>query len=178
MADPAHRLAALAQAPAEVAPRVERPGRDMDRARGRDKARLRAGQVDTPAHTLGAADRARMADRADRADRATEVWRRRLRHLEPLRYRADMDHTVTGQEAALMPEQPAVTAALIVPTAVEERPVPLAAWVASAKSPAPLEPDCPAVQNGGSVAPRRPDNLDHPDAWWSRNAGRLFHPRR
>jgi len=63
-------------------------------------------------------------------------------------------------------------------TAVEERLVPLAAWLASAQSPAPLEPDCPAVQKGGSVVPRRPDTLDHPGAWRSRNAGRLFHPRR
>jgi hypothetical protein len=65
--------------------------------------------------------------------------------------------------------------ALVVPVvlmAVEEQPVPLAAWLA------PLEPDCPAVQNGGSVAPRRPDTVDHPDAWRSRNAGRFVHPRR
>ena len=67
---------------------------------------------------------------------------------------------------------------LVASMAVAERPVPLVARLASAESPAPLEPDCSAVQKGGSVAPRRPDNLDHPDAWWSRNAGRLFHPRR
>jgi len=66
-------------------------------------------------------------------------------------------------------------------SAVEERPVllaPLVARLASEQAVAPLEPDCPAVQKGGSVVPRRPDTLDHPGAWRSRNAGRLFHPRR
>jgi len=148
----------------------------MDRAPERDKARLQAGQVDTPVHTLGVVDRARKADRADRdrVDRATEVWG----HLTPLPYMADTGHTVSGQEATLMPEQMAAPTALVVLTAVEEQPVSPTEWLVSATLPAALEPDCPAVQNGGSVAPRRPDNLDHPDAWWSRNAGRLFHPRR
>jgi hypothetical protein len=77
-----------------------------------------------------------------------------------------------------MPEQMVAPTALVVLTAVVERPVPLAVWLASETLPAALEPDCPAVQNGGSVAPRIPDKLDHPDAWRSRNAGRLFHPRR
>src|SRR5690242_14201515 len=87
MADPARRLAALAQPPEVVAPRVERPDKGMDRALERDTARLPAEQADAPVHTLGVADRAHMAGRADTA---TEVWRRHLRHLTPLRYTADM----------------------------------------------------------------------------------------
>ena len=114
MAGPARRLAALAQAHAEVAPQVERPDRDMDRAPERDKARLRAGQADTPVHTPGV---------AGRLDKATAAWR----HLALLRYMADTGRTMSGwREAVLMPEQPVVTTALIVSTAVEERPVPLA----------------------------------------------------
>ena len=75
----------------------------MDRAPERDTVRLPAEQADTPVHTLGVADRARMADTADKADTATEVWR--WRHLTSLRYMADMDHTVSGQrEAARAPE--------------------------------------------------------------------------
>jgi len=181
MADPARRLAALAQAPAAVAPRVERPGRDMDRAPERDTARLPAGQVDNPVHTLGVvdrADRARKADTADTAGKAPEVWRR----LASRRYMADTGRTASGQEGTIRAPEQAVESVApvvwVVLTAVEEQPVPLAAWLASAAMVAPFEPDCPAVQNGGSVAPRIPDNLDHPDAWRSRNAGRLFHPRR
>src|SRR5690348_14509601 len=93
-AGPARRLAALAQAPVEVALRVERPDRGTDRAPERDKAPLQAGQVDTPVHTLGVVDRAR---RADTADTAPEVWR----HLTPRRYTADTGHTVTGQWAVV-----------------------------------------------------------------------------
>jgi hypothetical protein len=67
MAGSARRLAALAQAPAVAAPRVERPDKGTDRAPERDTARLQAEQADTPAHTRGVADRARLADTADRA---------------------------------------------------------------------------------------------------------------
>ena len=175
MADPARRLAALAQAPAAVAPRVERPGRDMDRAPERDTERLPAGQVDNPVHTLGVVDRADRARKSDTADKASEV----LRRLASRRYMADTGRTASGQEGAIRaPEQAVAPVVWVVLTAVEEQPVPLAAWLAWAAMVAPFEPDCPAVQNGGSVAPRIPDNLDHPDAWRSRNAGRLFHPRR
>jgi hypothetical protein len=156
----------------------------MDRAPERDTARLPAGQVDNPVHTLSVvdrADRARKADTADTAGKAPEVWRR----LASRRYMADTGRTASGQEGtirapeqAVAPVAPVVWVVWVVSTAMEEQPVPLAAWLALAAMVAPFEPDCPAVQNGGSVAPRIPDNLDHPDAWRSRNAGRLFHPRR
>jgi hypothetical protein len=168
-AGPARRLAAPAQAREALALRIERPDTGMDRAPERDTARLLAEQADTPAHTPGGVDRARMAGRRDRV---TAIWR----HLTPLRYTADTGRTASGQQGAVRaPEQ---VVAPVVSTAVEEQPVPLVAWLASAQSPAPLEPDCPAVQNGGSVAPRIPDSSDHPVAWRSRNAGRLFRPRR
>ena len=85
MAGPARRLAALAQAHAEVAPQVERPDRDTDMAPVYDKARLPAERVDNPGHMLGAEDRAHMVNRAgrvdtvDTVDMAPEVWRHQAR---------------------------------------------------------------------------------------------------
>lgn len=37
---------------------------------------------------------------------------------------------------------------------------------------------CPAARQAGSVGRRRPGTASHPSAWQSRNAGRLFHPKR
>jgi hypothetical protein len=171
MADPARRLAALPQARAAVDTWVAPRDRDTGTALERDRVWLPAGQADIPDHTLGVADTAHRADRVGRVDKAQEV----LRHLARLRYTAGTDHTVSGQRE-VAPIQ--TMERLVVSMVVAERPLPLEAWLATPQAPALLEPDCPAVQNGGSVVPRIPDTLDHPGAWRSRNAGRLFHPRR
>lgn len=43
---------------------------------------------------------------------------------------------------------------------------------------APWEPHCPTLQDFGSIARRTPNTGYRQGVWRSRNAGRVFHPRR